>query len=84
MPYSVIVTRPAQRAIDRLSPTQAQRVFAALRALAVDPRPPGCIKLANRDEWRIRIGDYRAIYEINDMELLIIVITVGHRRDVYR
>jgi len=82
--YSVIVTRPAQRAIDRLPPQQATRVFAALRALATDPRPGGCAKLANSEDWRIRVGDYRIIYQINDKELVVTVIAVGHCRDVYR
>jgi mRNA interferase RelE/StbE len=48
-----------------------------------DPRPPGCKKLRGRDAWRIRIGDYRAIYEIDDGRLIVTVITVGHRREVY-
>ena len=84
VPYSVIVTRPAQSAVDLLAPMQAQCVFVALRALAANPRPSGCIKLTNSDEWRIRVGDYRVIYEINDTELLVTVIAVGHRCDVYR
>jgi mRNA interferase RelE/StbE len=51
--------------------------------LEQDPRPPGCKKLKGRDAWRIRIGDYRVIYEINDGHLIVTVITIGHRREVY-
>jgi mRNA interferase RelE/StbE len=51
--------------------------------LAEEPRPPGCRKLQNRDGWRIRVGDYRDIYEVDD-EQLTVTILVGHRRDVYR
>lgn len=56
----------------------------AIAALATNPRPPGCIKLTGRDGWHIRIGDFRVIYEINDSELLIAVVQVGNRRDIYR
>jgi mRNA interferase RelE/StbE len=48
-----------------------------------DPRPPGCKKLKGRDAYRIRIGDYRAIYEIQDQKLILTVITIGHRKNVY-
>jgi mRNA interferase RelE/StbE len=51
--------------------------------LGQDPKPPGCKKLKGRDAWRIRIGDYRAIYEINDGQLIITIITLGHRREIY-
>jgi mRNA interferase RelE/StbE len=47
------------------------------------PGPPGCKKLRGRDAWRIHIGDYRAIYEIHDGQLIVTVITIGHRREVY-
>jgi len=54
-----------------------------LLELEHDPRPPGCKKLRGRDAWRIRIGDYRAIYEIEDDRLIVTVITVGQRKEVY-
>jgi mRNA interferase RelE/StbE len=82
--YSIIVLRPAQRAIDRLPQLQAQRIFKAIQALATNPRPPGCVKLTDSEDWRIRIGDYRVVYRINDAELIITIISVAHRRDVYR
>lgn len=52
--------------------------------LAEDPRPPGSSKLRGREEWRIRTGDYREIYEIDDEAREVLVIDIGHRRDVYR
>ncbi len=55
-----------------------------VRRLAGSPRPPGVKKLAGREAWRIRVGDYRVIYEIHDRILQVIVVTVGHRREVYR
>jgi mRNA interferase RelE/StbE len=51
--------------------------------LELDPRPLGCKKLKGRDAYRIRIGDYRVIYEINDGRLIVTVVTIGHRREVY-
>jgi len=52
--------------------------------LAVEPRPAGCKKLSGREGWRIRIGDYRVLYEIREEVLVILVVDVGHRREIYR
>jgi mRNA interferase RelE/StbE len=53
--------------------------------LAQNPRPPGCIKLSGPSSlWRIRVGDYRVVYQIQDQQLIVLVVTVAHRRDVYR
>jgi mRNA interferase RelE/StbE len=61
------------------------RVAAAIGALAAGPRPSGCKKLAgNTDYYRIRVGDYRVLYEVRDREVLVLVIKIGHRREVYR
>ncbi|MGO8836362.1 MAG: type II toxin-antitoxin system RelE family toxin [Limisphaerales bacterium] len=60
------------------------RILARLSALETNPRPADVKKLKGRDAWRIRVSDYRVIYEIHDHALQIIVITVGHRREVYR
>ncbi len=51
---------------------------------AINPRPPGCLKLTGREGWRFRLGDYRAVYEFDDKERTVAVLHVGHRRDVYR
>ena len=61
-----------------------EKFLARLAALETDPRPADVKKLKGRDAWRIRVGDYRVIYEIYDRVLRILVITVGHRREVYR
>jgi mRNA interferase RelE/StbE len=55
-----------------------------MEALADAPRPQGCSKLTGRDAWRIRVGDYRIIYEIFDDRRVVIVVVVGHRKDAYR
>jgi mRNA interferase RelE/StbE len=61
----------------------AGRLQAAIALLAEDPRPPASRPLRGRPAWRVRVGDYRVIYTIEDDVLLIVVVTLGHRRDVY-
>ncbi|MGI8911776.1 MAG: type II toxin-antitoxin system RelE family toxin [Rubrobacteraceae bacterium] len=56
----------------------------AIRELAGEPRPPGCRKLKGREGWRIRVGDYRIVYRVNDDAREVIVVDIGHRRDIYR
>jgi mRNA interferase RelE/StbE len=83
--YSIVVLRPAARAIARLSPDVRTRVRQAIRTLATEPRPVGCKRLIATDGlYRIRVGDYRIIYDVQDGKLVVTVVRVGHRRDVYR
>ena len=69
--------------IGKLDPQVRRRIDAALLALGDDPRPPGSQKLGNVDAWRIRVGDWRVIYQIKDDQLLVLILRVGQRRDVY-
>jgi mRNA interferase RelE/StbE len=79
------ITRLARRQIDRLPATIASRIISAIQSLAQEPRPRGCAKLEGRAHtWRIRVGEFRVIYEIRGKELVIVVIRVAHRREVYR
>jgi mRNA interferase RelE/StbE len=84
MSYTVSILRRAQKELEDLPADAYERVREGIRALAEDPRPSGCLKLTNREGWRIRIGNYRVIYEIDDEQTTITVLHVGHRRDVYR
>jgi mRNA interferase RelE/StbE len=84
MKFQVILPKPVQKELDRLPDDIANRILARLTGLETNPRPPDVKKLKGRDAWRIRVGDYRVIYEIHDRILQIIVVTVGHRREVYR
>ncbi len=84
MRYRVILPKSVQKELDRLPPAISDRILARLRGLEIDPRPPDVKKLKGRPAWRIRVGDYRVIYQINDLELIVVVVTVGHRREVYR
>lgn len=83
MRYRVVLPKSVQKQLDRLPDEIARRILARLTELESNPRPPDVKKLKGRNAWRIRVGDYRVIYEIHDRELHILVITVGHRREVY-
>lgn len=82
--YRVEILRSAQKQLAKIDRQDQSRIISAIRELANDPRPPGCNKLSGRPAWRIRVGTYRVIYEIHDDRLLVLVVTIGHRKDVYR
>ncbi len=84
MKFQVILPKSVQKELDRLPDEMANRILARLAGLETNPRPADVKKLKGREAWRIRVGDYRVIYEIHDRVLQIIVITVGHRREIYR
>lgn len=84
-PYVVRFTKRADRDLDRLPGDLRVRAIRMIESLAGNPRPNGSIKLSGKEDmYRIRVGDYRIIYEVQDKVLLILVLRVGHRRDVYR
>lgn len=83
--YRVLLERSAEKDLARLSSEIHDRVIAAIQALAMDPRPAGCRKLSgSKHDWRIRVGDYRVVYEIADVIRVVRVNRVRHRREVYR
>ena len=83
--FRVLLERGAEKDLARLSSDIHDRVIAALRALATNQRPPGCRKLAGgKNDWRIRVGDYRVVYEIADEIRVVRVNRVRHRREIYR
>ena len=84
MNYSIFILQRAQRELSVLPTRPFERIVDAIRALADNPRPTGCLKLTGREGWRLRVGDYRVVYEIDDKNRLVTVLHVGHRRDVYR
>ena len=85
MPYHVDITSTAQREFKRLPPEVVRKVDAAIVDLEQTPRPHGCTKLeGTEDEYRVRIGDYRILYVIDDKAKLVTIAHVRHRRDAYR
>ena len=85
MTYTVIVEASVRKSLRRLPEQVRDRLNSRILALADDPRPSGCLKMEGKDnEWRIRVGDYRIIYSIQDMLLLVRVLEAGPRRDIYK
>ena len=82
--YRIEFRPAALREIRKIDRTVQPRIQGAIVLLARDPRPPASRPLRGRPGYRLRVGDYRIIYTIDDGVLLIVVVTVGHRRDVYR
>jgi len=84
MSYAIAIRRRAQKELQHLPPGAYEQARDAIRALAHNPRPTGCQKLTARSGWRIRVGEFRVIYEIDDKKQSILVLHIGHRRDIYR
>lgn len=82
--YSVSLKRSVLKDLEPLPDRDRVRIMERIGALSDDPRPPGCEKLSALERYRIRVGDYRIVYAIEDAELVVWVVRVGHRRDVYR
>lgn len=74
----------AARAFRRLHDPLRERIATAIDGLATEPRPPGAVKLAGRDDYRIRVGDYRIVYAVDEAEQLVVVARIAHRREAYR
>ncbi len=85
MSYDIEFSPAAVRQLRKLDGVARRRIKAAIELLSDDPRPPGAKKLVGGDgEWRVRTGDYRIVYEVRDHVLLVLVLAVGHRREIYR
>ena len=82
--YRLQIKPSAAKEIEALPKKDRQRVVVKIQGLATDPRPPGCEKLSGEDRYRIRQGNYRILYSVHDTDLLVVVVKIGHRREVYR
>lgn len=83
--YKVTIKKSAAKGIKKLSKTIATRILRSIKSLEEDPRPKGVKKLQGEDElWRIRVGDYRVVYTIEDTIKVVDVVQVSHRKDIYR
>lgn len=82
--YSVVLTQTAEKELRRLPSKVIEKIVTVLKSLEEDPRPKGCKKLKGyKNLWRVRVGDYRLIYVIEEVIMLVDVREIGHRRDVY-
>lgn len=82
--YSVVVKRSAERELQAVPKRDLGRVVVRIRGLADDPRPPGSERLSGQDRYRLRQGDYRVVYAVDDEQRIVEVVKIGHRREVYR
>ena len=84
MTYRVTLAPSAARQLRKFDPDVRRRIQAAIELLAVEPRPPAATQLVGGSgEWRVRTGNYRIVYEINDNELVVLVLRMGDRREIY-
>lgn len=84
MTYQVILQQPAEKELDALESSIYKRIVTRLLALEENPRPAGVKKLQGQESYRLRVGDYRVLYTIDDKGKKIFIMAVGHRREVYR
>lgn len=82
--YRLLIKPSAGKEIEALPKQNRRRIVAKITSLSRDPRPPGCEKLSGHDQYRLRQGNYRILYEIQDLDLIVVVVKVGHRSNVYR
>ncbi|MDQ0849905.1 mRNA interferase RelE/StbE [Arthrobacter sp. B3I9] len=83
-PFRIELRPAAIRALKKIHPEDKERIQGAIALLGQDPRPPKAIALSGRPGYRVRVGDYRIIYTIQDDVLLVVVVNLGHRRDIYQ
>ncbi|MDO9254352.1 MAG: type II toxin-antitoxin system RelE/ParE family toxin [Bacteroidales bacterium] len=81
--YAASLSKKAQKQLDKLSDNIAEPILAAIADLEENPRPQGYIKLKGRGGYRVRVGNYRIIYEVFDNELIVNILALGHRKDIY-
>ena len=84
MAYQVILKRSAEKELDALQANLRERILRRLLALEENPRPSGIKKLQGQESFRLRVGDYRVLYTIDDKSKQVFILGVGHRREVYR
>ena len=82
--YKLLIKPSAAKELEAVPKKDRQRIVTKIRNLAVEPRPPGCEKLSGHDLYRVRHGNYRVLYSVQDADLTVVIITLGHRREVYR
>jgi mRNA interferase RelE/StbE len=82
--YKIELRRIAQRSLDKLPARDFNAVLETVKALADLPRPKGVEKIKSVGLWRVRQGDYRVIYSVDDNQRLVVIVRIGHRREIYR
>ncbi len=84
MQYKISIKASAVKELQKIQKNDLQRITKKIQSLAKEPRPTGCEKLSGQERYRIRQGNYRIVYSIEDDKLIVVVVKIGHRRDIYR
>lgn len=82
--YKILIKPSAVKELKKIQKKDLERITKRIQSLAKEPRPSGCEKLAGQERYRIRQGNYRIVYSIEDDKLIVLVVKVGHRRDIYK
>lgn len=82
--YKIEFKKSAVKELNAIPRKDLAKIVSRIKTLSFNPRPQDCIKLTNREDYRIRVGNYRIIYSINDTILIILIIKIGHRKEIYR
>ena len=82
--YKITIKKSAAKELQDIPGKDLQKIVKHIQSLALNPRPIGLQKLSARQQYRIRQGDYRIVYSIDDKELLVDIVKIGHRREIYR
>ena len=82
--YKLLIKSSAAKELEAVPKKDRQRIVTKIRSLSVEPRPPGCERLSGHDLYRIRQGNYRVLYTVQDPDLVVVIVMIGHRREVYR
>ena len=82
--YRLLIKPSAAKELQALPANDRKRIVTKIQSLASDPRPPGAEKLSGQEKYRLRQGDYRVLYSVDDSRKLVVIVKIGHRRDVYR
>jgi mRNA interferase RelE/StbE len=82
--YNILIKPSAVKEIEAVPQRDRQRIVARIQGLSTTPRPPGCEKLSGQERYRVRQGAYRIVYSVNDGESSLLIIKVGHRKEIYR
>ena len=82
--YRLLIKPSAAKELEAVPKKDRQRIVTRIRDLSVEPRPPGCERLSSQDLYRVRQGNYRIVCTVQDPDLVVVIVTIGHRREVYR
>ena len=82
--YKITIKKSAAKELEDIPKKDLRKIIKRIQSLAQEPRPPGAQKLSRKQQYRVRQGDYRIVYSVNDKDLVVDIFKIGHRREIYR